>query len=135
MSRRQSLLSRMFFFAAGGFLSVGINWGIYRLMQDVFGAPRWSALALSLLVVTAVFSVWNYFLNFRTRLGWRESLVRYLGAIGFCYGLNYGIALTGIKHLAHTRLVEFSVLASVQVLVSGVKFLLYHRWVYPRHDS
>lgn len=128
---RQSLLSRVFFFGVGGGLSVAINASIYFLLQDWLGWPKWSALAVSLVVVTTVFAIWNYHINFRTDRGFRECLVRYLSAVAFCYALNYSIALTGIKQLGHTRLLELGILFVVQVLVSGVKFLLYHRWVYP----
>ncbi len=128
---RQSLFSRIFWFGVGGGLSVAINATLYFLLQDWLGWPKSSALAVSLVVVTTIFAIWNYRINFRTDRGFRECMVRYLGAVAFCYALNYSAALTGINQLGHTRWLELSVLASVQVLVSGVKFFLYHHWVYP----
>lgn len=131
---KQSIVSRLFWFGVGGFISVAINWSIYFVFHYQLAWPKWVALAISLTTVTVVFSLWNYFINFRTGREFHECMVRYLAAVGFCYVLNYGIALTGIKQIGHTKLLEFLVLTVVQVLVSGVKFLLYHHWVYPRHD-
>ena len=135
MEKHQSIVSRLFWFAVGGGLSVGINASIYFLIRDRLGWPASGALAASLVVVTTVFAIWNYRLNFRTSRDWRECLARYLAAVAFCFVLNYAIGLTGIKQLGSTGLRVFLVLFTVQVLVSGVKFLLYHHWVYPRAAS
>lgn len=132
MEKHQSIVSRLLWFAVGGGLSVGINASIFFLLRDRLGWPASGALAVSLVVVTTVFAIWNYRLNFRTSRDWRECLARYLAAVGFCFALNYAIGLTGIQQLGSTPLRVFLVLFTVQVLVSGVKFLLYHRWVYPR---
>ena len=67
--------------------------------------------------------------------GGSAQVARYLAAVAFCFALNYFIGLTGIKQLGGTRLRVFLVLFTVQVLVSGVKFVLYHHWVYPRAAS
>ena len=135
MEKHQSLISRLFWFAVGGGLSVGINTSIYFLIRDRLGWTESGALAVSLVVVTTVFAIWNYRVNFRTSRDWRECLARYLAAVVFCFGLNYTISLLGIKELGTTKLRVFFVLSAVQVLVSGVKFLLYHSWVYPRADA
>jgi putative flippase GtrA len=132
MPAQQSILSRLFWFGVGGGLSVAINASIFFLIRDWLGWPEAGALAVSLVVVTTVFAIWNYRLNFRTNRDWRECLARYLAAVAFCFVLNYAIGLTGIKQLGGTRLRILGVLFTVQVLVSGVKFLLYHHWVYPR---
>ncbi len=132
---KQSLLSRIFWFGVGGGLSVAINWTIYYIFQERLGWPRGEAFAVSLSVVTFVFAIWNYRINFRTTRGFRECLVRYLVAIAFCFALNYLIAIAGIKHLATAKWMEYAVIAVTQVGVSGVKFLLYHRWVYPHGEA
>jgi putative flippase GtrA len=132
MSAHQSIFSRILWFGIGGGLSVAINASIFFLVRDRLLWPESAALAVSLVVVTTVFAIWNYRLNFRTNRGWRECLARYLAAVAFCFGLNYAIGLTGIKQLGGTKLRVLAVLFTVQVLVSGVKFLLYHHWVYPR---
>ena len=135
MEKHQSIVSRLFWFAIGGGFSVAFNASIYFLIRDRLGWSESGALAVSLVVVTTVFAIWNYRLNFRTSRDWRECLARYLAAVAFCFALNYCIGLTGIKQLGSTRLRVFLVLFTVQVLVSGVKFVLYHHWVYPRTAS
>ena len=53
--------------------------------------------------------------------------------MALCYVLTYSIALTGIKQWASASpWLADAIVAITQVLVSGVKFLLYHHWVYPR---
>ena len=135
MPARQSIFSRLFWFGVGGGLSVAINWSIYYIFEGRLGWTKSAALAVSLGVVTTVFAIWNYRINFRTDRGFQECLARYLIAIAFCFALNYGIALTGIKQFGTSRLLEYGIIAVVQVVVSGVKFLLYHQWVYPRAGS
>ena len=135
MEKHQSIISRLFWFAVGGGLSVGINASIFFLIRDRLGWPESGALAVSLVVVTTVFAVWNYRVNFRTSRDWRECLARYLAAVALCFALNYAIGLTGIKQLGGTRMRVFLVLFTVQILVSGLKFVLYHHWVYPRAVS
>ena len=132
MEKHQSILSRVFWFGVGGGMSVAINWTIYYIFEGRLGWPKAQAFAVSLGVVTLVFAIWNYRINFRTDHGFRECLARYLVAIAFCFALNYGIALSGIKYFGTTKVLEYGIIAVVQVLVSGVKFMLYHRWVYPR---
>lgn len=129
---KQSLVSRLWWFVVGGCLSVGINAAIFHLTIDLWHWADWQGYALSLTAVTVVFSLWNYFLNFRTTAGWRECLARYLSVIALCYVLNYAITLTGFKQLAATREMKFAIIAVVQIGMSGLKFLLYHFWVYPR---
>lgn len=135
MEKSQSLLSRLFWFGVGGGLSVAINWSIYYVFEGRLGWPKGEAFAVSLGVVTLVFAIWNYRINFRTDHGFRECLARYLVAIALCFALNYVITMSGIKHFATSKVIEYGIIATVQVLVSGVKFVLYHRWVYPRAAS
>jgi len=128
----QSLPSRLFWFGVGGGISVCLNLGPFHWLHEHAGLPDAAALGISLACVTVIFSIWNYLLNFRTAAGWGECQVRYLSAIAFCYLLTYSIALTGIKHWGTTGLwVKYAIVAGTQVGVSGVKFLLYHFWVYP----
>ncbi len=132
---RQPLISRLFWFGVGGGFSVMLNLGPFHWMRTHGGLSDGAALAVSLLCVTVIFSIWNYFVNFRTTRGWRECQVRYLAAVGFCYLLTYSLALTGIKHWAHTPLMTYAIVAGTQIAVSGVKFLLYHSWVYPHAEA
>ena len=73
----------------------------------------------------------NYFVNFRTRRGFRECQKRYLAAVAFCYLLTYSLSLSGIKQWGQTNTLTYAIVAACQVSVAGLKFLLYHYWVYP----
>ena len=128
----QSLPARLFWFAAGGVFSVALNLGPFHWLTSSAGIPRPAALAISLAFVTILFGVWNYRVNFRTRRNWRACVPRYLASLGFCSALTYGLSLTGIQqlHLAHPW--DMLLIASTQIGVSGIKFLLYHFWVYPK---
>ena len=129
---RQSLVSRLFWFGVGGAFSVALNLGPFHWLHEHGGLPDAAALAISLTCVTAIFSAWNYLVNFRTSRGWRECQVRYLSAVVLCYLLTYTIALTGIKQWGGTSLwLKYAIVAGTQIGVSGIKFLLYHFWVYP----
>lgn len=133
MEKPQSLLSRIFWFGVGGGFSVLLNIGPFHWMQTHTQLSHGAALAISLTCVTILFSIWNYFVNFRTQRGFRECQTRYLLAVALCYVLTYSIALTGIKQWASASpWLADAIVAITQVLVSGVKFLLYHHWVYPR---
>jgi uncharacterized membrane protein len=128
---KQSLLSRLCWFVAGGLISVALNIGPFHWMRTRTSLSDGAALAISLTCVTLIFSVWNYFINFRTRRGWRECQMRYLAAVGFCYLLTYSLALGGIKQWGHTNILTDCIVAGAQVGVAGLKFFLYHFWVYP----
>ncbi|MEI6033761.1 MAG: GtrA family protein [Verrucomicrobiae bacterium] len=135
MTTAQPFISRVFWFAVGGVLSVCLNFGPFEWLTSRAGLPNWAALAISLTFVTALFSVWNYHINFRTARRWRDCLPRYLAALGACWLISYLLTLTGIKEWGITRLSRFTIFFSVQSGVSIVKFVLYHYWVYPRHSS
>ena len=132
MEKPQPLLSRLFWFGVGGAMSVGLNIGPFAWMRTHTRLPDAAALAISLLCVTVIFSIWNYFLNFRTQRGFKQCQVRYLSAVAFCYVLTLSLALTGIKHWGGTNTLAYCIVAGCQVAVAGVKFVLYHHWVYPR---
>jgi putative flippase GtrA len=128
----QSLGARLGWFAVGGALSVVLNWTIYSLVHRQLAQPSWLALAVSLTCVTALFSSWNYVVNFRTGRRFQSATARYLVVVAICWLANYVFVLLAIREFGRTIATEFLVLATVQVLVSGAKFLLYHWWVYPR---
>ena len=128
---KQSLVSRVFWFGIGGGISVALNLGPFHWMRTHAGLSDGVALAISLTCVTIIFSIWNYFINFRPRRGFRECQTRYLIAVGLCYLLTYSLALTGIKHWGASNTLTYAIVAGCQIGVAGVKFLLYHFWVYP----
>lgn len=132
LEHRQSLISRLGWFFVGGALSVGLNLGPFHWLRTRCELSDAVALATSLACVTLIFSVWNYFLNFRTQAGFKECQIRYLTALGGCYLLTYALALAGIKEWGKTNALAYTIVAASQVAVAGAKFLLYHHWVYPR---
>lgn len=132
---RQTLLARLFWFGVGGAFSVMLNLGPFHWLRHGGGLPDAAALAISLAAVTVIFAIWNYRVNFRTHRGWGECLPRYLAALAFCFALTYGLSLAGMGRWGKTDGLDYAIVAACQVAVSGVKFLLYHRWVYPRPDA
>ena len=128
---KQSLVARLFWFAVGGAMSVALNLGPFHWLRTRGGLSDGAALAISLTCVTLIFSVWNYFINFRTKRGWRECQVRYLVAVAFCYLLTYTLALSGIKQWGQSHTLAYLIVAACQIGVAGLKFILYHFWVYP----
>ncbi len=113
-------------------MSVALNVGPFAWMRTHTGLPDWAALGISLFCVTVIFSIWNYFINFRTQRGFKECQTRYLTAVAFCYLLTLSLALTGIKKWGSTNTLAYCIVAACQVAVAGLKFVLYHHWVYPR---
>jgi putative flippase GtrA len=131
-----SIFSRIFWFALGGPLSIGTNYTIFAVANHGMGLSRAVSLGISQTIVTVLFFLWNYFLNFRTSKNWGECLPRYVAALAVCFAATYTLNLTGMKQLAcGSRLLEFAVMVGSTVLVSGVKFLLYHFWVYPHSED
>ena len=127
-----SIFSRIFWFILGAPLSMGINLGIFFLVNSWLGYSKDAAYFVSLTTVTIVFSLWNYFINFRSARNYADCLPRYIVALGCCYAINYLIAHTGFKRIAHdVKILQVAVIVTSTFLVSGVKFLLYHFWVYP----
>ena len=148
----QPLLHRLFWFVVGGMMSVGLNLGPFSWLKHHAGLSDTVALSISLCFVTLIFAVWNYFLNFRTRSGWKECQVRYLLAVGICYALTYSISLFGIAQFGTwppltgaltawthwpldlvAKRLTLAIIGTAQIAVAGIKFFLYNYWVYPRH--
>jgi len=127
----QSLPERLGWFLVGGLLSVSLNYGPFEFLRSVAHLPEWAALAISLTIATTVFAIWNYKVNFRTGSGFGECLPRYLAALLVCTGISYLITLTGIKHWGQGKVMAFLIMFTVQTGVAGLKFVLYHKWVYP----
>ena len=131
----QSFVSRIFWFGVGGVLSVCLNFGPFEWLTTRAGLQNWVALAISLTFVTALFSIWNYYLNFRTTRRWRDCLPRYLAALAVCWMISYLLTLTGIKEWGTSRILRLLIFFCVQSGVSILKFALYHYWVYPQHHG
>ena len=134
--QRQAVQKRFFWFIAGA----GVN---YLLISTPFkwlaahtDWPKIGLSAASLGVAATFFFFWNYFINFRTDVRKRDALGRYLVAVVCMWALSSSL-LTVLKHFdAHMAfsLGKFPLdldIVATQFFLSGLKFFLYHKWVFP----
>lgn len=130
-ARPQSLPERLGWFLVGGLLSNSLNYAPFEFLRSVLHFSEWGALAISFTFATTVFAIWNYKVNFRTSSGFRECLPRYLAVLLICTGISYLITLAGIKQWGQGKLMAFLIMFSVQTPIAALKFVVYHKWVYP----
>ena len=133
---RQSLQSRLACFFAGA----GVNYLLiatpFKYFSQHTNLSTWAIAACSMGVSTVFFFLWNYFYNFRTDARKRDALVRYLFAVVLMWFLSSNL-LSFLKHhdfnhrlaLGHFPL-DLDIIAT-QFFLSGLKFFLYHKWVFP----
>ncbi len=127
---------RFFWFLAGS----GVNYLListpFKWLKAHTELSDWAIAGCSMAVSTAVFFVWNYFINFRTDTRKRDALPRYILAVG-CMWLLSSTTLGLLKH--HNFRLAFNVghfpldldIIATQFFLSGLKFFLYHKWVFP----
>jgi len=134
--RKQQLRSRVFWFLAGASVNYLLIATPFKWLRTHTAMPIWAISACSLGVSTSFFFAWNYFINFRTDARKRDALARYLAAV-LCMWLLSSATLTGLKHFdAHLSLsigrfpLDLDIIAT-QFFLSGLKFFLYHKWVFP----
>ncbi len=135
-AKKQSLFSRILWFCAGA----GVKYFVVLLPFNYLRAHTSLSTivisGLSLAVSTVFFFFWNYFLNFRTESSPGQALPRYLAAASFMW-LASTLLLSSLKGLnlcAGFRIDNYPVdvdIIIMQGLLSGVKFLLYHKWAFP----
>jgi hypothetical protein len=132
----QALRMRFFWFVAGA----GVNYLListpFKWLHAHTTLSDFAISASSVAVGTSFFFVWNYFINFRTDLRKREALPRYLVAVVCMWLVSSGILdalehfnLQAALHLGGVPL-DLNIVAT-QFLPSGLKFFLYHKWVFP----
>ena len=134
--RTQQLRSRIFWFLAGASVNYLLIATPFKWLKTHTAMPIWAISACSLGVSTSFFFAWNYFINFRTDARKRDALARYLAAV-LCMWLLSSGTLTGLKHFdARLSLsigrfpLDLDIIAT-QFFLSGLKFFLYHKWVFP----
>lgn len=126
------LAERAAWYLAGGFVNYGINAPLYALLYYRAQLPHGVAYLISLACAMAALFVWNYKLNFRTQRTWQGALPRYLAVQGVIFILNYSIVFV----LHHFDLgVWWLNILFAQFVPTGLKFLLYHKWVFPEHPT
>ncbi|MEA3186393.1 MAG: hypothetical protein QOD99_223 [Chthoniobacter sp.] len=122
----------MLWFVVGGVGSAGMNTLLTQFFDHQLRWRTGPSLAVSFAIMTVFFFLWNYFINFRTSVNWHECLWRYLGSVAVCYGINLLISFSAIKRFgAEKSWQRFLIIAGVLSITGGVKFLLYHFWVFP----
>ena len=134
--QRQAVQKRFLWFLAGA----GVNYLLISTPLKYLTAhtdlPVWARVACSMAVSASFFFVWNYFINFRTDVRKRDALGRYLVAVVCMWALS-SLLLTVLKHFdAHMAfsLGKFPLdldIVATQFFLSGLKFFLYHKWVFP----
>lgn len=133
---RQQTRMRLFWFIAGA----GVNYLListpFKWLEAHTQLPMALKTGASLALSTTVFFFWNYFVNFRTDSRKRDALARYLGAVALMFTLSWAL-LTGLKHVNFHmafRLGRFPLdldIIATQFFLAGLKFFLYHKWVFP----
>ncbi len=133
---RQQLRSRLIWFLAGS----GVNYLListpFKWLRANTDLPLWAVAACSLGISTTFFFTWNYFVNFRTDSRKRDALARYLTAVALMWVLS-STTLTLLKHF--DMRMAFSLgrfpldldIVATQFFLSGLKFVLYHKWAFP----
>jgi putative flippase GtrA len=124
--------ARLFWFVAGGVLSIAINAGLFRLFFFQFGWNRFLSYALSLAIINVLLFLWNYRVGFKTKRHWGDSAWRQGVCLVVANALNYGLVM--LLQGFYPRWPE-AIIAGVQVFIAFFKFALYHYWVFPDHAS
>ena len=132
---KQPLVARLGFFVIGGVGSTTLNSSILNLPKHYWGWPYVLGYAFSAASTALVFFLWSYFINFRTSRVWKNCLGRYIACVLLALLMNYLIGIFGLKRFGSTNLARFLVILVVQSFTGGLKFLLYHFWVFPYADG
>ena len=132
---KQPLVARLGFFVLGGVGSTTLNSSILAAAMHFWSWHYNAAYALSAGSTAVVFFLWSYFINFRTSLVWKNCLGRYILCFSLALLMNYIIAVTGLKHYGSTWIARYLIILIVQSFTGGIKFLLYHFWVFPYAEA
>lgn len=133
---RQAVRTRFLWFLAGA----GVNYLLiatpFKWLRANTELPIWGISACSIGVSTTFFFFWNYFINFRSNARKRDALPRYIAAVACMWALS-STTLTLLKHFdwhMSFTLGRFPLdldIVATQFFLAGLKFFLYHKWVFP----
>ena len=134
--RRQKARARFAWFVGGSVANYLLIATPFKWLKLHTALPTLAVSACSIGVGASFFFVWNYFINFRGDSRKRDALPRYLGAVLLMSALSSGL-LTLLK--GHDSHHAFSILGhaldldivATQFFLAGLKFFLYHKWVFP----
>ena len=135
-TKSQTLKRRILWSLAGAVVNYLLIALPFKYLNAHTDWPTWLKSACSAGVGAVFFFFWNYFVNFRTDSRKRDALARYLLAVGCMWALSTA-TLTLLKHFnAHLafNLGRFPLdldIVATQFFLSGLKFFLYHVWVFP----
>ena len=138
--QRQMVRKRFLWFLAGA----GVNYLLIatplKYLTVQMNLPLWMAVPCSLAVSATFFFLWNYFINFRTDSRKRDALRRYLIAVVCMWALSSGLLylLKQFDARMAFSLGKFPLdldIVATQFFLSGLKFFLYHKWVFPLPKS
>ncbi|HEV7866516.1 MAG TPA: hypothetical protein VGO90_02465 [Chthoniobacteraceae bacterium] len=134
--RRQALRSRIFWFLAGATLNYLLIATPFHWLERNTTLPDLVISACSIGISSTFFFSWNYFVNFRTASRKRDALARYLTAVGGMWALS-SLTLTLLKSFNAQMAfqlggipIDLDIVAT-QFFLSGLKFLIYHKWAFP----
>lgn len=133
---QQPLRARVLWFGVGAVVNYLLITTPFRWLAANTSLPVWAISASSVGVATSFFFGWNYFVNFRTEARAGTVLGRYLAAVVVMWLLASAM-LTLLKHIdldlassiGNTTL-DLDVIGT-QFFLGGLKFTLYHKWVFP----
>lgn len=126
------LIERIFWYGVAAVVTLSLNPALFTLFHKVLGWAEYLALAASLTLVGILQFIWSYFVGFRTQDHWTTSARRQGATLVGALLLSY---VLGLIFLPVFPQFQKSVLVAVQVFVAGVKFVVYHYWVYPDREA
>ncbi|MEO7192080.1 MAG: hypothetical protein ABI051_13590 [Vicinamibacterales bacterium] len=133
---RQRLSSRLLWFAVGAVLNYALIAWPFKWFSAHTHWPVWVTSACSVGLAAVFFLAWNLFVNFRTDGRLVAVLPRYLVAVIGMWLLSSAV-LTTLKHIDIQLAsnvggvpLDFDVIGT-QCFLAGLKFALYHKWVFP----
>jgi putative flippase GtrA len=134
--RRQKTRARFLWFMAGSVANYLLILTPFKWLKANTDLPVLAIAACSLAVSTSCFFLWNYFINFRGDSRKRDALPRYLTAVAVMFLLSTNL-LAYLK--GHDARMAFSIagipldldIVATQFFLAGLKFFLYHKWVFP----
>jgi putative flippase GtrA len=132
---KQPLVARLGFFVLGGVGSTAVNSSLLNFATVHLHWPTVLGYAFSASSTAVIFFLWSYFINFRTSRVWKNCMGRYIACFLLALLINYLIAVSGLKHFGSTNVSRVIVIGIVQSFTGGIKFLLYHFWVFPHAED
>ena len=128
-----SFWKRILWYGVAAIVTVPLNPALFALFHDVLGWVNWIAYAFSLALVNVLQFIWSYNIGFRTSEHWTTSAKRQGATLVGTNLLNYLIVIALQAVFPQWQKL---IIVAVQVFIAGVKFIVYHYWVYPdRPDS